>query len=100
MTTVGKVVVLSPRGESYRKVDAVRLAAGLQTLSGKAVFLINNRRPNAKPLLEAIERALLREHAVGRTVTVAKVSAGLPVSEESLDQMAREGNAAIIALCC
>lgn len=97
---MAKVTVLSPRGESYASKKAVHLAPRVDTLKGKSIYLVDNRRPNAQTLLDAIEKALVREHQPARITRIAKPSAGLPIDEATLKRMKEECDAVIEALCC
>ncbi len=81
----GPVTVLSPEG-AVASAPAM-LAAPLPTLTGRAIAVLDNRKPNARLLLTTVaERLAARTDATVALVT-AKATAAEPAEPEILRQL-------------
>ena len=99
MLPTTKVKVLSPRGEKRPSASRVNLAPRINSLSGKAIFLVSNRRPNAEALMDAIAEALSRNYAPSRVTRVRKARSGMPLDDETLKRVETEYDAVVSGLC-
>ncbi|MBI2907062.1 MAG: hypothetical protein HYX92_05340 [Chloroflexi bacterium] len=76
-----RTTVLSPRAEKFHTAARSLLAAQLKGLAGKSVCVVDNRRPNAEPLMDAIAQILSRDYAPGKVTRIRKdPRPGAPVS--------------------
>lgn len=74
------------------------LTPRLDTLAGKRIGLLDNRKWNANKLLADIEVILRERYAVADVVKLAKVTFARPAPEKLLDEMARSCDAVVGAI--
>lgn len=87
------VEILSPIG--VPAASAHRLAARLDRLSGRSVWLLSNNKNGTEALYRGLERAL-REYGVARIERSSKPVAS--VAHADLQAVAAECDAAVVAL--
>jgi hypothetical protein len=95
---VGRLTVLDPRGFPPAAVRRP-LAARLETLEGKTVFLVDCQFENSGLLLEQV-RAWLSEHLPAVSTPVVRWRGEVYAHEdrETLEQVASRGDAAILGV--
>ena len=91
--TVGQIEVLDPRGVtgSIEQLDVPYL----DTLRGKRVGVLENRKPNADILLAQIAELLREKYGVADVVLRAKEGSDAPATDALLDELARTCDAVI-----
>jgi hypothetical protein len=79
--------ILSPVGKV--ETTTLQLAPRIKDMVNADLGFLDNRKPNAKALLGAIEAALKAEHSTGRTVWRQKPFSGFPAPAEAFDELAQ-----------
>lgn len=95
MTTLE--VLIDPTGAAERGSDTT-LSPRPGTLAGLRVGLLDNTKPNATTLLEALGEALRRRHGVGAVTMYTKDYFGTPVKDELRDEIVRECDVVVTAV--
>ncbi|MBI3953881.1 MAG: hypothetical protein HY330_05150 [Chloroflexi bacterium] len=80
--------ILDPVAEAHP--PSVPLAARGLDLRGKRLGLLDNSKPNARELLEAVARALDLRYELASVVVRRKPTMSVPATESLLDELARE----------
>jgi hypothetical protein len=78
--------LLDPTGDSERETNTT-LNPRLPTLKGTTLALLENTKPNAVPLLQAVARELGDTYGVARIRLFRKGYFGTPVEESVVQQM-------------
>ena len=78
--------LLDPTGDSERTLNTT-LNPRLPTLKGTTVALLENTKPNAVPLLQAVGRELRDTYGVAEVRLFRKGYFGTPVEESVVQQM-------------
>lgn len=88
------ITVLSPVG--INRVESRAVAPRVPTVEGLRLGLLNNAKPNAARLLDAVSQLIDRQHRLGGTLPKQKPNAA--VGARGLDEYAREIQAALVAV--
>lgn len=80
--------ILDPVAEA--SPPSIPLAPRGLDLRGKRLGLLDNSKPNAKELLEAVGRALDQRYELARIVLRRKPTMSVPATELLLEELARE----------
>ncbi len=75
------------------------LAERPSTLTGKRIGFLNNSKPNVALLLEVVEEELRQRYEPAGVVRRIKTAAGIPAEKALLDDLARECDVAVVAIC-
>lgn len=94
-----KHVLLSPRAEKFHRAQKFPLTPRLKGLSGKAICLVDNRRPNAQPLMDSIAEALARDYPDAKLTRFRKDVAASSINDAMLERIQTEYQAVVEALC-
>ena len=89
----GQIEVLDPRGV-MGSVEQLSVPY-LDTLRGKRIGVLENRKPNADILLAQIAELLREKYGVADVVLRAKDGSDAPASDSLLDELARTCDAVI-----
>ncbi|VXA90865.1 UGSC family (seleno)protein [Citricoccus sp. K5] len=95
MTTME--VLIDPTGASERASD-MTLSPRPGSLAGLRVALLDNTKPNATPLLEALGHELRQRHGIGSVTMYTKDYFGTPVKDELRDEIVRECDLVVTAV--
>lgn len=95
MTTME--VLIDPTGASERTSD-MTLSPRPGTLAGLRVGLLDNTKPNATTLLEALGDELRQRHGIGSVTMYTKDYFGTPVKDELRDEIVRECDLVVTAV--
>ncbi|MGO2110929.1 MAG: UGSC family (seleno)protein [Pseudoclavibacter sp.] len=90
-------VLLDPTGMDERTADHT-LAPRPTSLRGATIALVDNTKPNATALLNAIADELKRRYGVGATPMYTKDYFGTPIRPELLEEVAGDCDAVITAV--
>lgn len=82
------IEVVVPTGEVSPETFA--LAAYPATLDGVTLGVLDNAKPNADVLLNAIADELRSRHGVSRIISFSKNISGLPAAPDVLDALTKE----------
>lgn len=82
-----KVRVAIPIGEVTE--SPYQLSPRYTSLEGLRIGMVDNKKPGSDILLSAMGEVLKREHGVQEVVLIHKPASVVPVSEASLDELAR-----------
>ncbi len=80
--------ILDPVAEA--SPPSIPLAQRGLDLRGKRLGLLDNSKPNAKELLEAVASALDQRYELARIVLRRKPTMSVPATEQVLEELARE----------
>lgn len=86
--------ILDPTGGTAQARSAT-LAARLPNLSGLRLGLLDNTKPNARLVLEAVATQLRVRHELGAVTSYTKSYFGTPVEAELAAEMARNCDFAV-----
>ncbi len=67
-----------------------RLSAGLPSLEGKIIGLLENRKYHADSFLEELQRVLEKDYGAKKVVYAKKFSFSAPCAEETIDSLIEE----------
>ncbi|MBX5465938.1 MAG: hypothetical protein K6U14_00375 [Firmicutes bacterium] len=87
---------MDPTGRT--RSQTVQLSQRLKTLDGCRLGLLDNTKPNARRLLEAVVDELKERYQLGEVVLRQKPVQGLPGPEPILDELAQSCDAVLVAV--
>jgi len=84
----GEIEIIAPEG--VVRSGQENLAARVKTLKGAVLGILDNAKPNADELLDAIAARLVADHGIERVVRFSKNVSGVPAAGESINSLAAE----------
>ena len=90
------LTVLDPRTEAVELPFSV--APGLDNLDGKVLGLLDNGKANAANLVRLIGDMLMEKFEIKAVKSASKTDASRPATRETLDELARECDFAVVAI--
>lgn len=87
------VTIVNPAAEDV--ATPLKLAAGIASLRGARVALIDNSKHNADRFLDALATLLVRDHGVAAIERYRKVSPSVPTPPEVLNRLLEGCDAAV-----
>ena len=87
-TGTDDIEIVAPEGVVRSEVE--RLAPRVKTLNGVVLGILDNAKPNADEMLDAIAERLVADNGVARVVRFSKNVSGVPAKTESIKALAAE----------
>ncbi len=91
------MIVLEPISEA--RPVLVPLAQRVDTLVGKKVGFVDNSKPNVTLMFDLLEERLKEQYALGGVLRLKKRGASMPLERAQFEQLAKEYDVAIVAMC-
>jgi hypothetical protein len=91
--------VLDPTAKTTVKQE--QMASGLTDLNGKAIGLVDNRKPNFDIFLARVEKVLCQRFQFRDIVRLKKGGTGatVPLTSEEMEQLVQKCDAIICGIC-
>jgi len=91
--------VLDPTAKTTVRQE--QMASGLRDLNGKAIGLVDNRKPNFDIFLERVEKVLCQRFQFTDIVRLKKGGTGatVPLTSEEMEQLVEKCDAIIYGIC-
>jgi hypothetical protein len=91
--------VLDPTAKTTVRQE--KIASGLADLNGKAIGLVDNRKPNFDIFLEKVEKVLCQRFQFSDIVRLKKGGTGatVPLTSEEIEQLVPKCDAIICGVC-
>lgn len=93
------IEVLDPT--ALTTVKTVKIAAGLEDLTGKVIGLVDNRKPNFDIFLDRLEKVFNERYPLATIVRLKKSGTGatVPLTPEEMEQLVKSCDAVVYGVC-